>query len=216
MLTKFHCQQYHDDVIKWKHFPRYWPFVWGSHRSPVNSPHKGQWRGALMFSLICVWINGWVNNREAGYLRRYRVHCDVIVMTAHLVMFCFGLFHCFFSTTVNALKGWSLEIYAIRSTNWHSSAMVVLPIRKRWNHCTTSMLHKTSYYKILKSLKAARLSNKMIRSLPNFAVASDSSPTKRPVSSEHQQLNRYTWWPGVDLLLHSRDLERWYIIIRPD
>ena len=34
----------HDDVIKWKHFPRYWPFVWGIHRSPVNSPYKGQWR----------------------------------------------------------------------------------------------------------------------------------------------------------------------------
>ena len=46
----------HDDVIEWKHFPRYWPFVRGIHRSPVNSPHKGQWRGALMFSLICVWI----------------------------------------------------------------------------------------------------------------------------------------------------------------
>ena len=28
-----------DDVIKWKHFPRYWPFVRGIHRSPVNSPH---------------------------------------------------------------------------------------------------------------------------------------------------------------------------------
>ena len=40
----------HDDVIKWKHFPRYWPFVWGIHRWPVNSPHKGQWRRALMFS----------------------------------------------------------------------------------------------------------------------------------------------------------------------
>ena len=71
---------YHDDVIKWKHFPRYWPFVRGIHRSPVNSPHKGQWRGALMFSLICAWINAWVNNREAGDLRRYRAHCDVTVM----------------------------------------------------------------------------------------------------------------------------------------
>ena len=70
----------HDDVIKWKHFPRYWPFVWGIHRSPVNSPHKGQWRGALMFSLICVWINGWVNNREASDLRRYRAHYDFIVI----------------------------------------------------------------------------------------------------------------------------------------
>ena len=70
----------HDDVIKWKHFPRHWPFVRGIHRPPVNSPHKDQWRGALMFSLICVWINGWVNNREAGDSRRYRVHYDVIVM----------------------------------------------------------------------------------------------------------------------------------------
>ena len=46
----------------------------------VNSPHKGQWRGALMFSLICVWSNGWANNREAGDFRRSCVHCDVIVM----------------------------------------------------------------------------------------------------------------------------------------
>ena len=70
----------HYDVIKWKHFPRYWPFVRGIHRSLVNSPHKGQWRRALMFSLICVWINGWVNNHEAGDLRRRRTQYDVIVM----------------------------------------------------------------------------------------------------------------------------------------
>ena len=61
-----YAQYTHDDVIKWKHFPRNWPFVRGIHRSPVNSPHKGQWRGALMFSLICVWVYHWVNNREAG------------------------------------------------------------------------------------------------------------------------------------------------------
>ena len=61
-------------------FPRNWPFVQGIHRSPVNSPRKGQWHGALMFSLICVWINDWVNNREAGDLRRYPTHYDVIVM----------------------------------------------------------------------------------------------------------------------------------------
>ena len=70
----------HDDVIKWKYFPRYWPFVRGIHRSPVNYPHKGQWRGALMFTLICAWRNGWVYNRGAGDLRRYRLHYDVIVM----------------------------------------------------------------------------------------------------------------------------------------
>ena len=55
-------------------------FVRGIHRSPVNSPHKGQPRGVLMFSLICTWINGCVNNREAGGLRRHRAHFDVTVM----------------------------------------------------------------------------------------------------------------------------------------
>ena len=41
----------------------------------------GQWRRHLMFSLICAWINAWVNNREAGDLRRHPVHYDVIVMS---------------------------------------------------------------------------------------------------------------------------------------
>ena len=66
----------YQDIIKWKHFPRYWPFVQGIHRPPVNPPHKGHWRGALMFSLIFAELN----TREAGDLRRYRAHCDFIVM----------------------------------------------------------------------------------------------------------------------------------------
>ena len=61
-------------------FVRYWPFVRGIHRWPVNSHHKDQWRRASMFSLICAWINIWVNNREAGDLRRNRAQYDVIVM----------------------------------------------------------------------------------------------------------------------------------------
>ena len=60
--------------------PRYWPFVQGIHRSPVNSPHKVQWRGALMLSLICAWINGWVNNRQACDLRSHRGHYDITVL----------------------------------------------------------------------------------------------------------------------------------------
>ena len=71
----------HDDVIKWKHFLRYWPFVRGNHRG-----HKSQWRGALMLYLICLWINGWVRNLEAGDLRRYRTHYDVTVMLARAAM----------------------------------------------------------------------------------------------------------------------------------
>ena len=75
-----------------------WPVAWWRHQMetfsallalcagnspvPVNSPHKGQWRGALMFSVIYAWINDWVNDREAGDLRRQRGHYDVIVMRA--------------------------------------------------------------------------------------------------------------------------------------
>ena len=73
-----------DDVIKWKHFTRYWSFVRGIHWSPVDSPHKGQWRGALMFSLICAWTNGCANNRHACDLKRHRSHYDVTIM-----LFCF-------------------------------------------------------------------------------------------------------------------------------
>ena len=53
-------------------------------KSPVTAdfPHKGQWRGVLMFSLICAWINGWVNNRKAGDLKRHRAHYDVTTMIA--------------------------------------------------------------------------------------------------------------------------------------
>ena len=65
-----------DDVIKWKHFPRYWPFVRGIHRSLVDSHHKGQWRGAVMLFFICAWTNGWANNRGASDLTRYDVTCN--------------------------------------------------------------------------------------------------------------------------------------------
>ena len=76
----------HDYVIKWKHFPRYCPFVRGIHRSLVNSPHKGHWRGALMFSLVRACTNR-VNNRDAGDLRRHRAHYDVNVMFSYICEF---------------------------------------------------------------------------------------------------------------------------------
>ena len=102
MTTDFPCYvdiistfAYYDDVIKWKHFPRHWPFVPGIHPPPVYSPHNGQWRGALMFSLICAWINGWGNNREAGDLRRHCPHYDVIVMQNLTVWKCKHSLLCF-------------------------------------------------------------------------------------------------------------------------
>ena len=78
MIT-FRVDSSHDGVIKWKHFPRYRPFVRGIHRWPLNSPHKGQWRRASKISLTFVWANCWVNKRESGDLRRHRAHYDVTV-----------------------------------------------------------------------------------------------------------------------------------------
>ena len=79
-------QYVQDDVNKWKHLPFYWPFVRGIHRSPADSPHKGQWRGALMFSLICAWTKGWTNNRDAGDVTRHRAHYDVTVMWTRILL----------------------------------------------------------------------------------------------------------------------------------
>ena len=91
-LAKLHIYYFfcaHDDVIKWKHFPRYWPFVRGIHRSPVNSPHKGQWRGALMFSLICA-LNKRLSKQSWGWWfetpsRSLWRHCNVIQNTLNTV-----------------------------------------------------------------------------------------------------------------------------------
>ena len=52
----------------------------GIQRLPVISPHKDQWGGALIFSLICVWTKGWEQNRDNGDLKRHRAHYDVTVM----------------------------------------------------------------------------------------------------------------------------------------
>ena len=71
----------------------------GNSPVPVNSPHKGKWRGALMFTLICARINDWVNNREAGDLRPHRGHYDVNVM----YLKCLRLF-----STAKSLGTWNV------------------------------------------------------------------------------------------------------------
>ena len=84
---------------------------------PVNSPHKGQWRGALMFSLICTRINGWVNNNEAVDLRRHRAHYDAIVM----ILFITTAIH-------SAIEG--LRWIMIFGRKWDDLAMIY------WKHFT--------------------------------------------------------------------------------
>ena len=116
----------HDDVIKWKHFvSRYWPCVRGNHRSPVDSPHKGQWRRALMVALILT--SGWANNWDAGDLRRHRAHDDATVMfwrTTYTILLwtisdtikavAFWDCHRYYQRIVSNVIKWSLIITA----NW--------------------------------------------------------------------------------------------------
>ena len=87
LLCVISCEGAHQKISWWRHQVETFSAlqaicVVNSPVWPVNSPHKGPWRGALMFSLICPWINSWVNNREAGDLRRQLVHYNVTVMLA--------------------------------------------------------------------------------------------------------------------------------------
>ena len=130
----------HDDVIRWKHFPRNWPFV--------NSPHKGQWRGALMFSLICVWINGWVNNHEAVDLRCHPGHYDVIVMKKPLPKP--DVIHFIFSSIITHRK------VDVRKISWPSTwpVWVLIWVRQRWDVFFVSPLSPKSWSK-LRMIKAS-------------------------------------------------------------
>ena len=130
-----------------KQFPRYWPFVRGIHRSPANSQHKGQWRGALMFSLICARINDWVTNREAGDLTRRRAHYDVTVMVITLsTKQCANLWESRLHSSVstghhrylkdkNACR-WLIEsVMYIMGMMLHNDSMVYIPLLTlQWRH----------------------------------------------------------------------------------
>ena len=88
-----------------------------------NSPVIGEfspqrpWRGALMFCVICTWINRWVNNREAGVLRRRRTHYDVIIMIVLRVSNVIILKYitlCLYNSQVTHL----LHGYIVRHRHW--------------------------------------------------------------------------------------------------
>ena len=71
------CAPKHDDAIKWKHFPRYWPFVRGIGRSSVNSPQKAQWRRALMFSLM-IKFSDFNKYITCQLMHKLHVHCGIV------------------------------------------------------------------------------------------------------------------------------------------
>ena len=80
-------------ITTWRHqmktFSALLALCEGIHWSPVDSPHKVQERGALIFSSICTWTSNWADTRDAGDLRRHRANYDVTAMT-HLCGHCMG------------------------------------------------------------------------------------------------------------------------------
>ena len=112
------------------------------HRSPVNSLHKGQWRGALMLSVICAWISGCVNNREAGDLRRHWAHYDVAVM----VYPCLPrwILHVYNDSYVYVITWWTLNIIIqtmeLNRLRWNNMTQLLLS-------CVVRSIHIRSVYK---------------------------------------------------------------------
>ena len=109
-------------------------------------PHKGQWRGALMFTLICVWINYWAKNREAGDLRRHRAHYGVTVMSSSAL-----------NTSVAALYtdsqcvfySWVLRPHNLRKKNEiFDSETIGPPNSKNHNHNSKNRNHIQIIYPI--------------------------------------------------------------------
>ena len=86
----------------------------GEFIGPGEFPRKDQWRGTLMFSLICAWINGWVNNREAGDLRRHRGHYDVSVMSFWVSI-----------TSLWEKEDWYIGHFLVRRWRWGASVNYV-------------------------------------------------------------------------------------------
>ena len=109
--------------------------LWGEiHRSSVDSPHKGQWRGVLMLFLICAWTNVWANNGDTGDLRHHRTHYDAAVMLgiqAHIPFKHFTKYFVYVISYISNVRNWILSDYtwiSKREANWFPEAQVCLHI----------------------------------------------------------------------------------------
>ena len=151
-----------NDVIKWKHFPRYWPFVRGIHRWPVNSPHKVQWRGALMFSLIFA-----LNKRLSKQSRSWWFEPPSCSLWRH----CNGYRWWWVTSTNQPWRTGVLEIDKYRSTTKHNKA---------WTVATFPGMHRISVahddvikWKLFSVLLALCAGNSLV---------TGEFPSQRPVS----------------------------------
>ena len=130
--------------------------VRGIPRSPVNSPHKGQWHRALMFSLISAFTNGWVNNWDAGDLRRHHAHYDVTVMASMCSLAaCISCkYQCSWYQVIHASSCWpklctiiplSLVYYRDHISHTHTYIYIILLCRLKNLHTSSPGLTSAAY-----------------------------------------------------------------------
>ena len=100
-------------------------------------PHKGQWRGALIFSLICAWTNGWVNNRYVGDLRRHRVHYDATVMFAASLTLSEGNPPVTANSTGKepVMGTWVFSLLSTSTNFWKKPSRVTYDLTPPYGHC---------------------------------------------------------------------------------
>ena len=77
-------------IIWWRHqmetFSVLLPTCVGNSTVPGEFPTQRPVMRSFDVFFICVWINSWVNNREASDLRVYRAHYDVTVMPENIII----------------------------------------------------------------------------------------------------------------------------------
>ena len=94
----------------------------------VDTSHKGQRRGALIYSLIYAWTNVWANNRNAGALRRHSAHYDVIVMCNRLAWFWMDWVEC----TQPIVTNLPPQLYEQRVRVWYMPKNRCEPCEPGW------------------------------------------------------------------------------------
>ena len=143
---------FHDDVIKWKHFPRYWPFVRRIHRFPMNSPHKGQWRGTLNFffdlrlnkRLSKQWWGWWFETLSHPSCRHSNEISHVVRTVKQWISGCAPILHCNINVMHECIIGKSSphqpcenpchsNVWVIVALNDKSASMLLVLTKNRPN-----------------------------------------------------------------------------------
>ena len=131
-----------------------------------NSPVTGEFPAQMpvtpsldvwCYLLICIWTNGWVNNRDAGDLRRYRAHYDVRVM--------WGM-----------LRHWTLCVYSPKrahSLRWRHNGTIASQIT------SLTIVYSTVYPDADQRKHQSSASLAFVRGIHRGPV---NSPHKRPVT----------------------------------